>query len=179
MARARVHPTFSYHALTVPVFRRGLGNLRGMLVTAESHCEKAGINEAELLATRLAPDMFPLVRQVQMAGGMATYVTTTLANRPPFSLPDTETCLGELQLRLDRIDDYLAQMREAEIGDRTSERYTLPPLGGTSVTLPAERFVTEFALPNFYFHLNMSYALLRTAGVPLGKSDYIGELTSE
>lgn len=165
------------YTLTVPVFRRHLGNLRAMLQKAEAQCAKSGLNEAELLTAQLAPDMFPFVRQVQMTAGMAVYVTANLSGRPSLALPDTETSLGELELRIDRVDGWLAQVPGREIDARAPQRYALPSLAGKTVSLPRDRFVTEFALPNFFFHLSMSYALLRAGGVPLGKSDYIGPLT--
>jgi hypothetical protein len=179
MSRTPAQSPLSYYELTVPVYRRHLGNLRGMLSTAEDHCATRGLNETELLALQATADMFPFVRQVQMTTGMATFVVANLAGRSVLTVPDVETSLGELQLRIDRVDGWLAQVAPAEYSDLPSQRYSLPPLGGKTVSLPVERFVTDFALPNFFFHLTVSYTLMRSFGIPLGKSDFIGELTSE
>lgn len=177
MSGTQPQPPLSHFDLTVPVYRRNLGNLREMLRIAEDHCAVHGRNEAELLALQVASDMFPFVRQVQMTTGMATYVVASLSDRSLLTLPDVETSLGELQLRIDRVDGWLAQVAPVEYRDLASRRCSLPPLGGKTVSLPVERFVTEFALPNFFFHLTVSYTLMRSFGIPLGKSDFIGDLT--
>lgn len=162
--------------ITVPVFRRNLENLRAMLVKAETHLLECHQNEAELMTTQLASDMFPFVQQVQSTVGTATYAVGTLAEVTPLRFPDTETSLLELQLRIDRALEWLERFNVNDLTAAGGRSCILPALGGVRASLPSDRFATEYALPNFFFHLTMSYALLRQFGVPLGKSDYIGPL---
>lgn len=165
----------TYFALTVTVFTKSLENLKHFLQKGLEHAEVNGVAESDFLAFKLAPDMFPLSRQIQIVTDNAKGAVARLASVEPLKIEDTESTAVEL---INRIDTVIAH-----IGTFTPEQFTAA--GEGTVTLPyypgkymkAPDYLTEFALPNFFFHLNMAYAIIRSSGVALGKGDYLGTLT--
>lgn len=166
--------TISMHAASVPVFRQMLGSLAALLDKAESYAEARNIDPDVLLGSRLFPDMFPLVRQVQIACDFAKGVTARLAGAEVPAYDDTEQSFEQLQVRIKRtiafIDSFDAG---AFAGSEAREIVTRP---GT----PKERrfngqdYLLGYGLPQFFFHVNMTYAVLRHNGVEIGKRDYMG-----
>ncbi len=165
----------SYFDLIVPLVRRNLVNLRALLEKGEAFAAEHQMSEETLLASRLAPDMFPLLKQVQVATDNAKGMTARLAGIAPMSLPDTETSLAELYTRIDTVLAHLDTYTAEHFADAPSRQITLPYFPGVYFT--AQDYVVEFALANFFFHINTSYAILRSIGVPLEKQDYLGPLT--
>lgn len=153
---------------SVPVFRRYLHNLRAMLALAASHPQADAI-----LLGRLAPDMDPLVSQAEMAANFAVRCCAPLTGRPERSSGEFAPSYAGLRERIDAVLTFLDQLSERDF-EGAARRVVVDRAGQADVELPGARFVSEYALPNFFFHLSMAYAILRQAGVPIGKSDFDG-----
>jgi len=157
---------------TVPVLARYLRQLQGQLDKARLHLAAGPGSEAGLLARRLAPDMFGLAQQIRSAAGFAQRICAPLAGVEAPPLDEADSLAGaqaQLQQALDFIERLDAQALRDAAGRRLRSR-----AGEAELELPAEDYVQLYALPNFFFHLSMAYALLRQSGVPLGKPDFDG-----
>lgn len=128
-----------------------------------------------LLQTRLSPDMFPLVRQIQAVCDQAKYAAGRTSGKDMPSHPDTETTIDELKARIASVVAYLDSFSEADFSDLSTRTVTTPRWQGKHMT--ATNYFVEHAQPNFFFHLGMTYALLRHSGVDVGKRDYLGAIT--
>ncbi|CAN5244323.1 DUF1993 family protein [soil metagenome] len=165
------HPLNERYAASVPVFSHYLRQLLLMLDKARQH---AGGDEAALLRARLAPDMFDLVRQVQIAAGFAQRGCAPLAGLLPPSLGEGDAGdLDQLQQRVGRALAFIEGLDPAAIEASAGQRIRAQA-GDAWLEFEAGEFIRLYALPNFFFHLGMAYALLRRAGVPLGKPDFDG-----
>ncbi|MFZ4608091.1 MAG: DUF1993 domain-containing protein [Caulobacter sp.] len=161
--------SFSIHQASAPVFARALTNLSAMIDKALA----AGVTEATLLEARLAPDMHPLPRQIQMASDSAKGAIARLAGVEPPSMPDTETTLAELKERIAATIAYVNSLDAAAFeGSEDREVVLKFPQGEMKFT--GCDYLTGFALPNFFFHITIAYALLRANGAPIGKMDFLG-----
>ena len=165
--------TLSMYQASVPVFIRGLTNLATILQKAAAHAQTKKIDPAVLVNARLYPDMFPLPRQVQIATDHARGAAARLAGMERPSYPDTETTFEQLQARIARTIAYLETFKAAQI-DGSEDRAITVPIRGNDVPFNGQPYLLGFALPNFYFHTVTAYAILRHAGVEIGKADYIG-----
>jgi uncharacterized protein len=166
--------TISMHSASAPVFLRMLTNLRAWLDKAEVHAAARKFDSANYLALRLAPDMLPLNRQIQIASDSAKGALGRLAGQPLPKWEDNEACLADLRARVDKTIDYVRGFDAAQIDGSEAREITIPRRTGEPLRFDGETFLKHYALPNFYFHLTTAYALLRNAGVELGKSDYLG-----
>ena len=155
---------------TVPVFIKGLTGLKNVLQKAAEH----GLDENALLADRLAPDMFPFVKQVQSATDNAKGCAARLSGQEIPKYEDTETTLAELQARLDKTIAYLRTISKDSFANAASVQVVLAFMPGKFMT--GFDYAREYALPNFFFHVAMSYAIVRKNGVPIGKADYMAGL---
>lgn len=158
----------SLYEITVPVFVHKLHNLDHLLAKAEA----SGIDEQELIEARLAPDMFALARQVQVACDTAKLAVTRLAQIEPRPMADEETTLAELRARIGKTIAYLEEASPAAFEGRETAEIVLE-FPNMSMTFTGQKLVTDFTLPNFYFHLTIAYALLRMKGVQIGKMDFL------
>lgn len=165
----------SMYQASVPPLIRSLSNLRALLEKAAAHAEARKIDPSVLLGMRLYPDMFPLSRQVQIATDNAKGAAARLAGLEPPKYEDTEITFGELIARIDRTVAYLGTFTPERIDGSEEHVIVLARRGGT-LELPGLRYLMEFLLPNFYFHAGIAYAILRHAGVELGKQDFLGKL---
>ena len=156
--------------LTVPVFTRGLTNLSNLLDKARAH---AGDGAEALLSNRLIEDMHPLTRQVQTACDSAKLCVARLSGVEAPVMEDTETTIDELKARIQATLAYLASVPRDAVDGQEGKDIVLKFPGG-EWPFKGIAYVVGFAHPNFYFHLTTAYALLRQAGVPLGKRDFIG-----
>lgn len=163
----RMDPIFEF---TVPVFVKGLGGMRGILLKAK----EAGVDETALLADRLAPDMFPLSRQVQIACDNAKNGAARLAGVEAPKHEDTEATIDELIACIDKTVAYLATITQESFAGAADRQVTLPYFPGKY--LKGFDYAREHALPNFFFHLATAYGLVRKNGVAIGKADYINGL---
>ena len=157
--------------LTVPVFIRALKALSGLLDKAVAHAGEAGAEA--LLSSRLIDDMHPLSKQVQIACDSAKLCVARLSGAEAPVNEDTETTMAELKARIASTLAFIGSVPRTEI-DGQEDRDVVLKFPGGELTFKGRTSVTGFALPNFFFHVSMTYALLRQAGVPLGKRDFIG-----
>jgi hypothetical protein len=152
-----------------------LGNMGGWLDKAEAHASAKGYDPNLLLQARLAPDMFPLVRQFQNACDNAKFAAAFSSGKEPPSHPDTELTFAEVRARLAAVIDYLGTFTARDFEGSDARSVKRPRWEGKSMS--GTDYFLEQAMPNFFFHLTMAYALLRHNGVDLGKRDYIGKLS--
>jgi len=152
---------------SVPVLRRYLQNLRGLLSLAATHPDAA-----TLLAARLAPTMCDLATQVEIAANFAVRCCAPLAGSARRVSPCVPTYAG-LRAHIDDALAFLDSLRPADFAS-AAERNIGERAGQAEFTLPGRRFLCEYALPNFFFHVSTAYAILRQAGLPIGKGDFDG-----
>jgi uncharacterized protein len=162
----------SMHAISAPVFVRMLKNLSAILSKAEQQGKAKGYDPAVLLSDRLAPDMFTLTRQVQIATDHAKGCMARLAGHTPEAIEDTETTFAHLQARIAKVIGIVEAYTEAQlVGAETREVSVKIP--NSELKFSGLDYVTTWALPNFYFHVTMAYAILRHNGIELGKRDFL------
>ena len=165
--------SLSMYMASVPVFLRGLKNLTGILEKGAADAAERKIDPSVFLTARLAPDMFPLTRQVQIASDHAKGATARLAGVEVPKFEDVETSFEELQQRLTRVVEFVQTFEAGQI-DGSEEREISLPAGARTLTFRGQTYLLNFALPNFYFHSTTAYAILRHNGVGVGKRDFIG-----
>jgi uncharacterized protein len=161
------------HAFSVDVFASTLSNLSAILEKAAANAAARKFDPAVLLGARLAPDMFPLTRQVQIACDLAKNSLARLAGREPPRFEDTETSIGELRARIARTIDYL-QSLPASVLEDAETREIIVPAGSRKLKFQGLEFLQRWAIPNVFFHVVTAYAILRHNGVDLGKNDFLG-----
>jgi uncharacterized protein len=166
----------SLYLATVPPLKKTLTNLERWLDAATHYATEKGFDVNVLVHARLAPDQYALVRQVQSSCDSAKFATARMIGKEAPKHPDTEQTMPELKARVGKVLEYLAAVTEADFAGAKERHITLPFLEGRY--LLAADYLNEMALPNFYFHVTMAYAILRHNGVNLGKRDFIGELTT-
>jgi uncharacterized protein len=160
--------------LTVPQLIKTLRNLDRWLVLASAHAGEKQVPVETLMNARLASDQYMFVRQVQVACDNAKYIAGRLAGKEWPSHPDTETTLDQLRARVTSVMSYLETFTREDFEEAVDRKISLPWMNGA--WLPADHYLVQFALPNFYFHVVTAYAILRHKGVPLAKNDYLGAL---
>jgi uncharacterized protein len=163
------------YSASVPVFTRMLGNLLTWLDKAEAYAAAKKFEPVVLLGTRLAPDMLPFTRQVQIACDSAKFGVARVAGVEAPKFEDNEASFAELRERIRKTIDFVASVPQASIDGSDDRDVTLPRRDGP-IVLKAEAYLKGHALPNFFFHLTTAYALLRHNGVDVGKADFLGKL---
>ena len=164
----------SFHDATVPAFLQILGSLEVLLGKAEAHCRAKNIQPEVLLSARLYPDMFPLTRQIQTASDFAAKTCARLTGSEVPSVPDTEKTFEELQQRIAKTVDYVKAFKPAQFEGAEAKDITFPSGPGKTTTLKGQQYLSNFALPNFYFHAVTAHGILRHNGVEIGKRDFLG-----
>lgn len=159
--------------LTVPLFLRSLKNLSLLLAKGEAFASEQGIDPRTLIDATLIADMRPLSAQVQMASDSAKNCAIRLGELDPLPMPDTEQDFAQLQDRIARTIAFLESVPRERIDGREDAPAVLQTPSG-DFTFTGRSYALSFAIPNFLFHVTMAYALLRQAGVPIGKLDYLG-----
>lgn len=162
--------TYSY----VPQAIQTLRNVQSWMTKAEEHATAVGFDVHNLMAARLAPDQFRFCRQIQIIGDTAKLTAARLTGKTPPVHEDTETTFAELRQRLDGVIAYLEGLSESDFAGAEERPVALAFLAGHSAK--GEDYLTQFAVPNLYFHLSTAYNILRHNGVKLGKQDFIGHL---
>ena len=163
----------SMHALSTEVFTGTLGNLSGVLEKGSAHAAAKKIDPAVLLAARLAPDMFPLTRQVQIACDIAKNSIARLAGQEPLRFEDNETTFEQLRARIARCIDYMQSIPAVAL-EGSETRDIKVPAGQRTHEFKGLDFLQHWALPHVFFHVTTAYDILRHNGVELGKRDFIG-----
>jgi hypothetical protein len=164
----------SLYAASVPQLSKMLQNLDKWLEAGAAHAQKKSFDPNVLATSRLAPDQYPLVRQVQSACDAAKFLVARLTGKEAPKHPDTEQTIAELRTRIGAVVEYLGTIKEADFEGASARKIALPFLEGK--VLRAGDYLNQMALPNFYFHVTTAYAILRHNGVELGKRDFIGSL---
>jgi hypothetical protein len=162
------------HSASVPVFVRMLNNMLGWLDKAEAHAKARKFDPNKYVGMRLTPDMLPFERQIQIATDHVKGCTARLAGLEPPKWPDDEKTLDELRARIRKAIDYAQSVPAEKMAGSDAREVTIPAGPNRTFTFPGEVFMKSFSLPNIFFHVTMAYALLRQAGVELGKVDYLG-----
>jgi hypothetical protein len=161
---------------SLPAFEITLNALSAVLDKAEAFATTKKIDPAVLLRTRLAPDMFDLTRQVQIATDQARRGAARLAGVEAPSAPDTETTIAQLKERIAKTVAFVKGLDRKAI-DASAEREITFPLGPEKKGhMKGDDYLNQFVLPNFYFHCTTAYVILRHSGVEVGKQDFVGQI---
>jgi len=163
----------SMYQASIPVFVRMLDNLSKILEHAARYADEKNIEPAVLINARLAPDMYPLSRQVQIATDMAKGCAARLAGLEVPVYEDNETTFPELQARIAKTAAFVQSVTAEQI-DGSEEKPVTLKLRHQEVSFSGLTYLVHFVLPNFYFHITTAYAILRHNGLLLGKRDFIG-----
>jgi uncharacterized protein len=163
----------SLYQASVPVFLRTLTNMSAILDKAQAYADARKIDPSVLINDRLAPDMLPFSRQVQIACDTALRGGARLAGAEIVPMPDTETSFADLKARIGKTVDFLKALKPEQI-DGQEERPIAMKVSGNDIPFTGQSLLLGFSLPNFFFHITMAYAILRHNGLAIGKGDYIG-----
>lgn len=167
-------PPISMHAASAPVFAKMLDNMLNWLDAARAHAEVRKFPTDVYLSLRLAPDMLPFPKQIQIASDAAKGCVARLGGQEIPKYEDNEATLDELAERIRKTRDFVLSVPAAAFEGSEGREITIPRRTGEPLKFSGIDYLRHFALPNFYFHATTTYALLRHAGVPLGKGDYLG-----
>jgi uncharacterized protein len=168
--------SLSMSQVSIPTFQIGLNALSAILDKAETFAVAQKIDPPVLLNTRLYPNMFPLVRQVQVVADQAKNGAARLAGVEPPRHEDKETTINELKDRLAKTVAFIKTLDSKQI-DAAADRQITFPLGPTNKGhMKGDDYLIHFVLPNFYFHLTAAYAILRHCGLEVGKQDFLGAI---
>lgn len=166
----------SMYSASAPLFLRSLNNMLTWLDKAEEHAKAKGFDANNFLAERLSPDMLPLSRQIQIATDSAKNTLARLSGAEPPKWADDETTIDALRARLRKAIDYVNSVPASKIEGSEARTIEMPAGPERTITFNGHDFLTGFSIPNFYFHVSMTYALLRRGGVDIGKMDFLGPL---
>ena len=167
--------SITMYSASVPVFVRMLGNLASWLDKAEAHAQAKKFDPAVYLGARLAPDMLPFTKQIQIACDGPKFALVRLGGVEAPKFDDTETSIAELRERLHATLEFIKSVPAEKIDGTEDKEVTIPRRDGP-ITMKGEAYLKHFVLPNFFFHVTTVYALLRHNGVELGKKDYLGAM---
>ena len=165
--------SLSVHDASVPVVIKALTALSGVLEKGEAHAKAKGTDEANYVTMRLVPDMLPLSAQVRIACDIPRRGLQRMAGQEPAPMEDKEASFADLKERIAATIAVLNGITPESMEGSETRTITLPTPRGELV-MQGRDFLFSFVLANLHFHCTMAYALLRSAGVELGKSDYIG-----
>lgn len=165
----------SMYQISIPVCIRAISNLDKFLRKGQEFALKEKVDESVLLNSRLALNMFPLIKQIQIASDMSKGVGSRLAGIENLKFDDTEKSFAELYERLHKTVDYLSGINPEQL-DGSDEKIVELKLPGIQMSFKGIDYLISFALPNIFFHITTAYNILRHNGVELGKTDYLGDL---
>jgi hypothetical protein len=165
------HPIYT---ASIPVFTQMLGGLQAVLRKAEAHATEKKIDPNALLQARLFPDMFPLLRQVQVASDFAKSVTARLAGVEVPKLDDNEQSFADLQVRIETVLAFLRSLDVEQFVEAASREIITQAGTPKEKRFTGQSYLFNYGLPHFFFHTTTAYAILRHNGVEIGKKDYIG-----
>ena len=159
---------------TVPIFTKHLTGVGKWFDKAAAYADQKKFDPELLLQARLAPDQYPLVRQVQAACDQAKYAAAYLGGKQPPSHPDTEKTFADLRTRIQKCLAFVESVPARDFAGAEDRKVAPAWLGGK--WLRGDDYLANVAIPNFFFHMTMAYAILRHNGIQLGKMDYVGTL---
>lgn len=166
--------SLSMHVVLTHSVIRPLESLSSILDKAAAHAQQKNFDVGVLLNARLAPDMFPLTRQVQIASDMAKSAVARLTGAEVPKYDDTETTVDELKARIAKTIAYVHSVAAAGYEGSEERDITVPTRARGDLHFKGRDYLLNFILPNFYFHVTTAYAILRHNGVELGKLDFLG-----
>lgn len=167
--------TSPIYTASVPVLKQMLSALSDVLKKAEDHATEKKIDPNALLGARLFPDMFPLVRQVQIAADFAKGISSRLAGAEVPSWPDNaDAGFAELQELIAKVLAHMDSFSPDQFDNAESREIVLRAGTPKEKKLVGNTYLLNYGLPQFFFHVTTAYALLRHNGVELGKRDYMG-----
>jgi len=166
--------SISMYQVSVPVFVRALSNLRAILEKGAAHAEAKKFKPEVLLNDRLAPDMHPLTRQVQIATDQVKGCAARLAGVEVPKFEDNEASFEDLYARIDKTVAFVKSLKPEQIDGSENKDVSLPTPRGP-LEFKGQPYLLFFVHPNLYFHCTTAYAILRHNGVELGKMDFIGK----
>jgi len=165
--------TLSMYQASIPVIVHALNNLTVILKKGEAFATAKKIEPSVLINARLAPDMFPLSRQVQIATDVVKGGAARLAGVEIPSYADTESSFAELYERINKTITFLNGFKPAQI-DGSEDKAISLKVGGNDLAFTGQQYLLHFVLPNLFFHITTAYAILRHNGVDVGKKDFLG-----
>ena len=166
--------SFTLYDASIPLFLRGFGQLSAIIDKAAAHAEAKKIDPAVFVNARLAPDMYPLTRQIQAASDAAKFAAARLAGVEAPSFADDETTFDALQQRIAKTVAFLTSIDASAIAGQEGREIVLKRATG-DIHLTGATYLQGLGLPNFYFHVVTAYDILRHNGVEIGKPDYLGK----
>lgn len=161
--------------MTIPLLLRTQSTLSHLINKAEAFMVEKGMNEADILGARLAPDMFPFVKQIQIATDNAKGIAARLAGVENPVLEDNETTFAELRARISKVEAFLGTLTPEQFNDAGTREVRLKYFEGKHFI--GHTYLIEYGIPNIFFHVTTAYGILRNLGVQIGKSDYLGHLS--
>ncbi len=159
---------------SVPVFKQLLNSLSAILIKAEAYAAEKKFEPAVLLNARLYPDMFPLIRQVQVAADFAKSVSARLAGVEVPAYEDNEQTFADLQARISKTLSFIESLTPAQFEGSETREIVLRPGTPKEKKLVGHNYLTNYGLPQFFFHVTTAYAVLRHNGLEVGKGDFMG-----
>ncbi|MFM9901085.1 MAG: DUF1993 family protein [Polaromonas sp.] len=166
--------TYTLYSSAIPVFQQMLGGLSQVLAKAEAHAADKKIDPNALLQARLYPDMFALLRQVQVATDFAKSVAARLAGVEVPKLDDSEQTFADLQARISTVLAFVGGLDAALFADAATREIITQAGTPKEKRFTGQSYLLNYGLPHFFFHTTTAYAILRHNGVEVGKKDYIG-----
>ena len=166
--------SLSMYSASVPVFQRMLANILVWLDKAEAPAAARKFSPDAYLALRLAPDMLPFTKQIQIASDNIKGCVARLAGQEVPKWDDSETTMADLRARIRRTIDFIGAVPASAFEGAETREIVIPLRNRDPLVFSGANYLNHFALPNVYFHLTMTYALLRQAGVEVGKGDFLG-----
>jgi hypothetical protein len=166
--------SITMHSASAPIFLRTFSAMLVWLDKAQAHAEARKFDPNNYLTLRLAPDMLPFTRQIQIATDGVKGCMARLAGQEVPKWDDTEATLDDLRARIRKAMAYVESFSAAQIDGTEEKEIVLPMRSGDPLRFTGEGYLKHFVLPNLYFHASMTYALLRQAGVEIGKRDFLG-----
>lgn len=162
------------YEMTIPQFTKMLHNLNLIIAKAEQNSTDRKIDMEVLLNSRLAPDQFNFIRQIQIASDTAKLFASRMSGKEAPAWEDTEKTLPEVKARIEKTIGYLNTFKAEDFKGAEERHISQPRWEGKYVT--GFEYATQHAIPNLYFHITTAYSILRHNGVPVGKKDYLGEM---
>ncbi|MEO7067321.1 MAG: DUF1993 domain-containing protein [Rhodanobacter sp.] len=163
------------YTTSVPVFKQFLGSLDSLLAKAEAHAQARKIDPVALTQSRIFPDMFPLTMQVQIACNFASGVTARLAGVEPPPFDKDALTFEQMRALIKRTNDFVTALKPAQFEGSDQREIVLNPGTPKERRFNGQTYLLAYGMPQFFFHLTTTYALLRHAGVEIGKSDFVGQ----
>lgn len=165
--------SISLYKITVPFLSHQLNVLNELLIKAETHAAAKKIDPIVLIQSRLFPDMFPLIKQVQIATDMIKGAGARLANVEIPRFEDNEVTFEDLHARIRKCLDFISSLKEDQFSGAECRTIQLK-VGSSEYSFNGDTYVTQWVLPNIFFHITTAYNILRHNGVELGKKDFLG-----